>query len=72
MRLFHNCKIGLGMMSMGMGGLDEPMYWHNGGTGGYNSFMGFCKASRVGVVMLASGVCDEELGRAIVEALAKD
>ena len=69
-RDIDNCKIGLGMFSMTIKGLDDFMYWHNGGTGGYNSFMAFSKKSKVGVVMLATGVCDEELGRALIKALA--
>jgi CubicO group peptidase (beta-lactamase class C family) len=30
------------------------IYWHNGGTGGYRSFMGFDPKSRVGVVALSN------------------
>jgi D-alanyl-D-alanine-carboxypeptidase/D-alanyl-D-alanine-endopeptidase len=28
--------------------------WHNGGTGGYSSFIGFCPQARVGIVVLAN------------------
>lgn len=65
------CKVGLAMMAMDIDGLDDTMYWHNGGTGGFNSFMAFSKKHRIGVVMLASGACDEALGREIIKALAK-
>jgi len=65
------CKVGLGMFAIEIPGLDDPMYWHNGGTGGYCSFMGFSKKYRVGVVMLCTGACDEALGHEIIKALAK-
>lgn len=67
-----NCKTGLALMSWNIDGLDGPMYWHNGGTGGYNSFMGFSKQHQVGVIMLAAGSSDEELCREIIKALAKE
>jgi hypothetical protein len=50
-------------------GLDEPMYWHNGGTGGYNSFMGFTKKHKTGVLMLANGPLQEELATELLKAL---
>lgn len=65
------CRIGLGMFAIEIAGLDDPMYWHNGGTGGYSSFMGFSKKYRAGVVMLCTGACDEALGHEIIKALAK-
>jgi CubicO group peptidase (beta-lactamase class C family) len=34
----------------------DPIVWHNGGTGGYRSFMGFDPKSGVGVVVLANAV----------------
>ena len=30
------------------------MLWHNGGTGGYISFLGFDPAAKIGVVILSS------------------
>jgi CubicO group peptidase (beta-lactamase class C family) len=33
---------------------DEPIYWHNGGTGGFASFVGFRPAQRFGVVILSN------------------
>ena len=68
----ENCKVGLGLMAMTIKGLDAPIYWHDGGTGGYNSFMAFSKKHKVGVVILAAGFCDEEMGREIIKALAND
>lgn len=31
-----------------------PVYWHNGGTGGYHSFIGFDPRRKVGVVVLSN------------------
>jgi CubicO group peptidase (beta-lactamase class C family) len=47
--------------------------WHNGGTGGYASYMGFRAKPGVGVVLLCSGAEREidELGGKILNALAK-
>ena len=67
-----DCRIGLGMLSLPIQGLDDAMCWHNGGTGGYRSFLGFSKKHQVGVVMLATGACDEALGHDLLRALAND
>lgn len=32
----------------------NPIIWHNGGTGGYRSFLGYSPKSRVGVVVLSN------------------
>src|ERR1035437_418865 len=32
----------------------REIFWHNGGTGGYRSFMGYDPKSRVGVVVLSN------------------
>lgn len=66
------CTIGLGLMSMPIRGLDDAMCWHNGGTGGYSSFLGFSRKHQAGVVMLATGACDEALGHDLLRALAND
>ena len=63
------CTVGLALHIQTVNGLDEPMYWHNGGTGGYHSFMGFTKKHRTGVVMLANGPLPEEIGAEILKAL---
>ena len=34
---------------------ERELYWHNGGTGGFSSFVGFVKEPRIAVVVLASG-----------------
>jgi serine-type D-Ala-D-Ala carboxypeptidase/endopeptidase len=48
----------------------EEMVWHNGGTGGYRSFMGFNPKTRVGVVLLSNagtvaGV--DDIGRRLLD-----
>jgi serine-type D-Ala-D-Ala carboxypeptidase/endopeptidase len=32
----------------------RELVWHNGGTGGYSSFIGFCPQARIGIVVLAN------------------
>jgi len=47
-----------------------PVIWHNGGTGGYRSYLGFTEDGRAGVVVLsnsAQGV--DELGLRILQQL---
>jgi Beta-lactamase len=33
---------------------EREFVWHNGGTGGFSSFVGFCPQTRVGIVVLAN------------------
>ena len=41
---------------LGLDGADlsQCTLWHNGGTGGYASYMGFSRRDRIGVVLLAN------------------
>lgn len=39
----------------------EPIIWHNGGTGGYCSYAGFCRERKLGVVVLANTAGDVDL-----------
>jgi CubicO group peptidase (beta-lactamase class C family) len=34
--------------------LNQPLIWHNGGTGGFRSFLGFTEDSRFGVLVLSN------------------
>jgi D-alanyl-D-alanine-carboxypeptidase/D-alanyl-D-alanine-endopeptidase len=72
----HGMKVGLGWHWMTVEGLDEPIVWHNGGTGGYSSFMGFVKDSQVGVVVLSNTLNLEggidNLGVDILKLLASE
>jgi D-alanyl-D-alanine-carboxypeptidase/D-alanyl-D-alanine-endopeptidase len=45
------------------------IYWHNGGTAGYRSFVGFHPAKKAGVVVLCNTFTDnDDLGRHILES----
>src|SRR3954469_24060710 len=44
--------------------------WHNGGTGGYRSFVGFVPGSHVGAVVLSNSANDvDPIGMALLKAL---
>lgn len=48
---------------------DSEIVWHNGGTGGYHSFVGFNKAKRKGVVVLSNSTNDiDDIGRHLLES----
>jgi serine-type D-Ala-D-Ala carboxypeptidase/endopeptidase len=48
---------------------DTELIWHNGGTGGYHSFVGFNKAKRTGVVILSNSTNDiDDIGRYLLES----
>ena len=54
-------RIGLGWITRK--GHGRELHWHNGGTGGYRSFLGFDLESRTGVVVLSnSGDGVDDLG----------
>jgi CubicO group peptidase (beta-lactamase class C family) len=50
-------KVALGWqrddLSLRLGGIDQ-LVWHNGGTGGFSSYLGFDPTRRLGVVVLAA------------------
>lgn len=60
MRASHEVRASAGQgMSVGLGWHvlqvgDEKIVWHNGGTGGFHSFIGFDPAANVGVVLLSN------------------
>lgn len=47
-----NLKVGLAWNISNVNGM--PIEWHNGGTGGYRSFLGFNKENETGVVVLTN------------------
>jgi CubicO group peptidase (beta-lactamase class C family) len=56
---------------------DEPIgqkvIWHNGGTGGFKSYLGFTVDRKFGVVVLANSSHDvDELGEEILEELVEE
>lgn len=59
-------QIGLGWVIRS--GHDRELHWHNGGTGGYRSFLGFDLESQTGVVVLSnSGDSVDDLGFHLLE-----
>lgn len=61
-----NMQIGLGWVVRE--GHGRKLHWHNGGTGGYRSFLGFDLESRTGVVVLSnSGDSVDDLGFHLLE-----
>jgi CubicO group peptidase (beta-lactamase class C family) len=47
----------------------RPLWWHNGGTGGFRSFVGFDPARRAAVVVLAnSAVSVDDIGLHLLDA----
>jgi len=52
-----NEKIGIRVDAVGAGwiiDIDQHIIWHNGGTGQFNSYLGFDKEKQVGVVILSN------------------
>ncbi len=47
-----NMRIGLNWFTLHVG--NDSIVWHNGGTGGYRTFIGFEPARRVGVVVMTN------------------
>ena len=49
----------------------KEIIWHNGGTGGYRSFMGYDPAARIGVVALSNAQTEigvDDIGRHLLDA----
>ena len=61
-------------MDMGLGWFidkreEPPIWWHNGGTAGYRTFVGFRPATKTGVVVLSnSGVEVDDLGQHLLDS----
>jgi CubicO group peptidase (beta-lactamase class C family) len=54
-------KIGLGWLTFSLFGVDYT--WHNGGTGGYRTFLGFSKEGRGAIVMANEANDVDDVGR---------
>lgn len=52
LRINEQVQVGLGWMISDFNG--ESLIWHNGATGGYNSFIGFLKEQKKGVCVLTN------------------
>lgn len=60
-------SIGLGWHILGKFGTE--IVWHNGGTAGYHSFIGFDKKKGIGVVVLSNSVTDtDDIGFHLLES----
>lgn len=65
----ENLSIGLGWHMLERGG--RTIIWHNGGTGGYRSFIGFDPARSIGVVVLSNtNISVDDLGVTLLGAAA--
>ena len=53
-REFPGTEMAIGLAWLIRKDHDREFVWHNGGTGGYRSFLGFVPESRTGVVVLAN------------------
>jgi D-alanyl-D-alanine-carboxypeptidase/D-alanyl-D-alanine-endopeptidase len=63
---------GLGWAGLQVRGDSRQMLWHNGGTGGFRSFLGFVNESEAGVAVLSN--CSrsvDAIGIRILEALSR-
>jgi len=49
-----NADIAMGWHVLHREGYEEPIFWHNGQTGGYRSFAAFLREAKVAVVVLSN------------------
>lgn len=63
--------MGLGWLLLRRPQFEEPVYFHNGGTGGYSSFLAFDRPSRTGAVILCNTSSDDldDIGFSLLSAL---
>jgi CubicO group peptidase (beta-lactamase class C family) len=63
-------QIGMGWFHDTLPTSDEPIIWHNGGTGGYRSFIGFTANGRFGVCVLSNSTRSvDTIGYTLLENL---
>ncbi len=55
-RASQDRAMGLGWVRSRREGIGQTVIWHNGGTGGFSSFVGFTADGRFGVVVLANTI----------------
>lgn len=66
----EDLKIGMGLFHSTLPKSGESIVWHNGGTGGYSSFLGLTANKRFGVVVLNnSSTSVDDIGYRILDAL---
>lgn len=63
--------IGMGWFHGQVPGSGQPMIWHNGGTGGFSSFLGFTADGRFGVCVLSNSARSvDRIAHDLLEAMA--
>jgi serine-type D-Ala-D-Ala carboxypeptidase/endopeptidase len=63
---------GLGWVSLPLRGEARRMLWHNGGTGGFRSFVGFVNDTNAGVVVLSNSARSvDAIGFRILESISR-
>lgn len=79
MEICHKVQVRAGKtkIDVGLGWHISPLrdcqrvFWHNGGTGGYRSFIGFVKETKIGVVVLSNSANSvDEIGMLILKLLS--
>ena len=69
-KITSSTSIGMGWHIQHSNDNDNRIFWHNGGTGGYRSYMGFNNNYRVGVVILSNSASSvDEAGIHILKVL---
>ena len=69
----HHVRIGMGWLYTQLPQSQETIVWHNGGTGGYASFVGFTENGRFGVVILSNSTKRvDPIAHTILERLANE
>lgn len=67
----ESVEIGLGWHKNNFNG--DVLIWHNGGTGGFSSFLGFLKNKKVGVIVLSNSANSvDDIGSLIIKRLILD
>jgi CubicO group peptidase (beta-lactamase class C family) len=65
-------RIGMNWIHSFTSGLSGPVIWHNGGTGGFSTYLGFTEDQELGVFVLSNTSSDvNTLAVEILEALGK-
>lgn len=65
--LKEGMDVGLAWIIQGSPHTTQPIIWHNGGTGGFRSFVGFDKTNKLGVVVLSNtSISVDEIGQRLL------
>ena len=66
-----NAGIGLNWISAHVNGGGDTIVWHNGGTGGYRTFIGFISSRKMGVVVMTNsgGAGADDVGMHLLQPI---